>query len=211
MKQVAVYDNTGKQTGSIDVASVTPEQYTANAYAVSVRSLRQGWRQGTVAHQTRGEVSLTNKKPWRQKGTGRARAGSARSPLWRGGGVVFGPTARVRSINISRKQRQLALRATLDAAISSGHMFCLDVAFDAAKPSTKTAYNALKSVGLDSKKVVVFLSRDDAMAGLSFNNLPNVFVVPFDQPNVFDLSNAQSWVFLKKDENLFTDMVAKWN
>lgn len=210
MQKITVYDSTGKKTGSVDVALQQPEQNTTNAYAVSVRSLLQGWRQGTVGHKTRGQVSMTNKKPWRQKGTGRARAGSARSPLWRKGGVVFGPSPRVRSINISRKQRQLALKASMHSVLSSEQFYCLDVAF-ADKPSTKTAYNALKAVGIENKKVVLFLPFEDTMTYLSFRNMPNVHVMFFDQPNVFDLTNGQSWVFLKKDVNLFTDMVTKWN
>ena len=210
MQKITVYDSTGKKTGTVEVANTKPEQYTARAYAVSVRGLLQGWRQGTVGHQTRGQVSLTNKKPWRQRGTGRARAGSARSPLWRGGGVVFGPSPRVRTIKISRKQRQLALRASMDTVLSTNNFYCLDLAF-ADKPSTKSARAALTAVGVADKKVVLFLPFDDTMSYLSFRNMPNVHVVFFDQPNAFDLTNGQSWVFLKKDENLFKDMVAKWN
>lgn len=209
-RKISVFDPAGKQTGSVNVTLAQPEQNASMAYAVSVRRLLQQWRQGTVGHKTRGQVSLTNKKPWRQKGTGRARAGSARSPLWRSGGVIFGPTPRTRTINISRKQRQLALRSAMHNVLSSERFYCLDVAFE-QKPSAKAAHSALKSVGLQNDKLVVFLSFDDTQSYLSFRNIPNVHVVFFDQPNVFDLTNGQSWVFLKKDVNLFTDMVAQWN
>lgn len=208
-QKISIFDTAGKKTGTVDVALAQPEQNASMAYAVSVRRLLQQWRQGTVGHKTRGQVKLTNKKPWRQKGTGRARAGSARSPLWRSGGVVFGPSPRTRTINISRKQRQLALRSAMHNVLSSEHVYCLDVAFE--KPSVKTAYSALKAVGIESKKLVVFMSFNDTQSYLSFRNMPNVHVVFFDQPNVFDLTNGQSWVFLKKDVNLFTDMVAQWN
>ena len=209
-QKISIFDTAGKQTGTVDVTFEQPTQNVSMAYAVSVRRLLQQWRQGTVSHQTRGMVSLTNKKPWRQKGTGRARAGSARSPLCRGSGVIFGPTARTRTINISRKQRQLALRAAMHSMLSSESVYCLDVSFE-QKPSVKTAYNALKAVGIENKKLVVFLSFNDTQSYLSMRNMPNVHVVFYDQINVFDLTNARSWVFLNKDVNLFTDMVAKWN
>lgn len=212
MSKIAVYDSTGKETGTVDLnIEVSAPEQGQRAYAVSIRRLLQQWRQGTVGHKGRSDVNMSGKKPWRQKGTGRARASSARSPLWRKGGVTFGPQARVHEIKISRKQRQLGLKTAFDGALAHNSFYCLDVAFDTEKPSAKAARQALKSIGVENNKVVLFLPFHDTKTYLSFRNMPNVHVVFFDQPNAFDLSNGQSWVFFKKDANLFTDMVAKWN
>jgi len=210
MKNIAVYKSTGEQAGTIDVACAQPAEYASCAYAVSIRRLLQHWRQGTVGHKTRGEVSFSNRKPWKQKGTGRARAGSPRSPLWRSGGVLFGPCPRVRKIGLSRKQRQLAMGHVVAGALSSGSFYCVDAAFD-HKPSVKNAHSMLRALSLADRKVVLFLAMHDVQTYLSFRNIPNVYVVFYDQPNAFDLSNGQAWLFLKKDLNLFTDMVARWN
>jgi large subunit ribosomal protein L4 len=211
MKEIAVYNNAGSKVGAVEVAVAAQRESARMAYAVSIRSLLQQWRQGTVGFKTRGEVALSGRKPWKQKGTGRARAGTSRSPLWRKGGAVFGPQPRVHKIAISRKQRRLALQQTFAAAVSTDRFFCIDLAFEADKPQVRVAREALKGLNLAAKKVVVFLSFHDTKAYLSFRNMRNVRVVFYDQPNAYDLSNGQNWVFLKKDVNLFTDMVAKWN
>jgi len=210
MKNIAVYTSAGEQAGTVAIACAEPVSYARGAYAVSIRRLLQQWRQGTVSHKTRGEVAFSNRKPWKQKGTGRARAGSARSPLWRKGGVLFGPCPRVRKIGLSRKQRQLAMGHAMASALATDRFYCLDAAF-ASKPSVKNARSVLKALNVVEKKVVLFLAMHDVQTYLSFRNIPNVYVVFYDQPNAFDLSNGQAWLFLKKDLNLFTDMVARWN
>jgi len=210
MKNIPLYKSTGEQTGTVDVACAQPTDYAASAYAISIRRLLQQWRQGTVGFKSRGEVSFSNKKPWKQKGTGRARAGSSRSPLWRSGGVLFGPCPRVRKIGLSRKQRQLAMGHVLAGALSTDRFYCVDAAFE-QKPSVKGAHTILRSLKIAERKVVLFLAMHDVQTYLSFRNIPNVYVVFYDQPNAFDLSNGQAWLFLKKDLNLFSDMVARWN
>lgn len=210
MKNIAVYSSTGEQTGVVEIACEQPIQYASSAYAVSIRRLLQQWRQGTVGFKTRSDVAFSNRKPWKQKGTGRARAGSLRSPVWRKGGVVFGPCPRVRGIGLSRKQRQLAMNHVMAGIVASDRFYCLDAAFE-QKPSVKSAQAMLKALNVDTRKVVLFLALHDVKTFLSFRNIPNVYTVFYDQPNAFDLSNGQAWVFLKKDLNLFTDMVAQWN
>ena len=210
MKKIEVYISTGEQTGTVEVACEKPSQYAVSAYAISIRRLLQQWRQGTVGFKSRGEVAFSNRKPWKQKGTGRARAGSARSPLWRKGGVLFGPCPRVRQIGLSRKQRQLAMSHVMAGVVASDRFYCLDMAFE-QKPSVKNARTTLQALNVADRKVVLFLALHDVQTYLSFRNIPNVYTVFYDQPNAFDLSNGQAWVFLKKDLNLFTDMVAQWN
>jgi len=210
MKNIAVYNSIGEQTGTVEMVCAQPSQYAASAYAISIRRLLQQWRQGTVGFKSRADVSFSNKKPWKQKGTGRARAGSPRSPLWRKGGVVFGPNPRVHGIGLSRKQRQLAMNHVIAGVVSSDRFYCLDMTFD-QKPQVKAAQAMLESLKIANRKVVLFLALHDVQTYLSFRNIPNVYAVFYDQPNAFDLSNGQAWVFLKKDLNLFTDMVAQWN
>jgi len=210
MKNITVYTHTGVQDGTVAVPCSDISSEARTAYAVSIRRLLQQWRQGTVGFKSRGEVAFSNRKPWKQKGTGRARAGSPRSPLWRKGGVLFGPCPRTREIGLARRQRQLAMAQVMAQVVSSDRCVCLDMTFD-RNPSTKMAKAALKSVGLAERKIVLFLAMHDVQIYLSFRNMPNVHVVFYDQPNAFDLSNGQAWVFLKKDLNLFTDMVGRWN
>jgi len=210
MKNIAVYKSTGEQVGTVSVACGEESRIATTAYAMSIRRLLQQWRQGTVGFKSRGEVAFSNRKPWKQKGTGRARAGSARSPLWRKGGVLFGPCPRTREIGVSRKQRQLAMSHVVSGALATNKFYCVDAQFD-QKPSVKNAHAMLKALQVVDRKVVLFLAMHDVQTYLSFRNIPNVYVVFYDQPNAFDLSNGQAWLFLKKDINLFTDMVGRWN
>lgn len=210
MKQIPLYDRDGKSTGAIDISFEVREANAHHAYALSVRSLLQGWRQGTVGCKTRGEVALSNRKPFKQKGTGRARAGTFRSPLWRKGGIIFGPQPRVAEHKITKKQKSLAFNATFAQALQAGTIVCVEDSFLSERPSTKQAQQVMRNLKINDKKVVLFASIDDINTYLSFRNLPNVHIVFFDQPNVFDLTNAESWVFLKKDINAFNEMVARW-
>lgn len=178
-------------------------------FSLWVRSLLQNWRQGTVACKGRSDVAKANRKPWKQKGTGRARAGSARSPLWRGGGVTFGPQARVRTLTVSQKLKQGVLNTLLFNFVEKGNVHALDwVAGDV--PKTATAHAALKQAALHNKKVTLFLPVDDIIAYASFVNLPNVQILFFDQANAYDLAASTSWVFLNKDFDRFKEMASRW-
>lgn len=158
------------------------------------------------------EVKLlfANRKPWKQKGTGRARAGSLRSPLWRKGGVTFGPQERVKILKASKNQKAHVLSALFDNFVQNGKIVCLDWQLENDKPSTKQASLALKSAGLDNNKLLMFVSPHDFQTHASFSNIPNVKMLLFDQPNVFDLADAENWVLLKKDIDIFKEMVSKW-
>lgn len=180
------------------------------AFATWVRALLQNWRQGTVACKGRSDVNRTNKKPWKQKGTGRARAGSARSPLWRGGGIIFGPMARTRRLKENKKIRRSVMMELLRARIEADSLFCLDWVAGSTVPRTAHGYKALHAADLHERKVLLFAAPNDALTYASFVNLPNVSVVFFDQPNAFDAAVGRSWVFLKKDEQAFKEMVTRW-
>ena len=141
-------------------------------------------RQGTHATKTRGMVSGGGAKPWRQKGTGRARAGSSRSPLWAGGGTVFGPSPRHYIVKVNRKARRAALRAVLSLHAERGSLFGVDVGgFDA--PSTKQAAGLLADARGGATLVV--LTEDEAVAAKSFRNLPGVLVLSAENAGVADI------------------------
>lgn len=179
-------------------------------FSTWVRVLLQNWRQGTVGCKGRSDVNRTNKKPWKQKGTGRARAGSARSPLWRGGGVVFGPQPRVRTLRVSQKLKKVVLRNMFMSHLDKGKVVVADWDGVDAKPSTSLAAHFLKSVGLDDKKVTLFLPWSDTLNRASFNNLSNVRILFADQMNACDISGSGQLLILKKDLEHFKEMVARW-
>lgn len=181
------------------------------SYAIWVRALMQNWRQGTVGCKTRGEVSFSNRKPWKQKGTGRARAGSARSPLWRKGGVIFGPQPRVRTLKVNKHTKAQVLAACVADYADKGNFFVLDWVLPTEKPSTAMMHKTLQSVGLSERKVIMFINREDYSYWASVNNLQYVHVVTFDDINAYELSLGNCIVVLKKDVNNLKDMVAKWN
>jgi large subunit ribosomal protein L4 len=175
-----------------------------------VRSLLQNWRQGTVGCKDRGEVAFSNKKPWKQKGTGRARAGTRRSPLWRKGGVIFGPQTRVKTLKVSKSLKRNVMAGLLWNNLEQGRVVSLDWMLENQVPKTALAYQALKSTDLHTKKIVIFTEVHDQAVHAAFANIPNVRLMLFDQPNAYTLLDAQAWVFLKKDSDSFKQMVGKW-
>jgi large subunit ribosomal protein L4 len=141
-------------------------------------------RQGTHSTKTRGMVRGGGAKPWRQKGTGRARAGSSRSPLWSGGGTVFGPSPRHYILKVNRKARRAALRSALSLHAERGSLFGVDAgAFDA--PSTKQAAGLLADAASGSTLVV--LTEDEAVAAKSFRNLQGVLVLNAENAGIADI------------------------
>jgi len=155
-----------------------------------VRAELNALRQGTAATKTRGNVSGGGAKPWRQKGTGRARAGSSRSPVWKGGGIVFGPSPRHYTVKVNRKARRAALRSALSVHADRGSIAVFDAAsFDA--PSTRQAGQLLRDWG-QPLATLVLLDADEATAGLSFRNMWRVIAMPVEDAGVADLIGAAS-------------------
>jgi large subunit ribosomal protein L4 len=156
----------------------------------SVRAELNARRRGTASTKTRGQVRGGGAKPWRQKGTGRARAGSTRSPIWTGGGITFGPQPRHYTFKVNRKERRAALRSALSVHAERSTIAILDPSpFDA--PSTKRAQELLGDWGAGGS-VLVVLSHDQADVALSFRNLRRVSVLPADSVGVADLVGAAS-------------------
>lgn len=188
----------------------TRKEISPIAIAVYVRSLLQNWRQGTVACKGRSDVAYSNKKPWKQKGTGRARAGSARSPLWRGGGVIFGPQPRTRVLKAGKQVKRSALNSVLFDFLEQGKVAALNWDSSIQKPTTSQAYKLLKNNGLHQDKVILFLPINDVVTQSSFANIPNVRILFYDQPNAYDLANGTRWLILNKDLEHFKKMVSQW-
>ena len=143
-------------------------------------------RQGTHATKTKGLVSGGGKKPWKQKHTGRARAGSIRSPLWRGGGIVFGPQPRDYSYNLPKKAKRLALKTALSLRMSDGAITIID-GLSMDKPKTKEIIATLKNLGLEGEKVLIITPENDKIITLSARNIPGVKVVRVSDLNSYDV------------------------
>jgi large subunit ribosomal protein L4 len=154
----------------------------------TVRSEQAARRRGTHATKTRGKVRGGGAKPWKQKGTGRARAGSSRSPIWTGGGTVFGPQPRHYTFKVNRKARRVALRSALSVHADRGSVAVFDAGLFTA-PSTKQANELLRGWGKDASTLVL-LAESERDAGLSFRNLERVVVLPVQDAGVANIIGA---------------------
>jgi large subunit ribosomal protein L4 len=157
----------------------------------TVRAELNARRQGTSSTKTRGQVSGGGAKPWRQKGTGRARAGSSRSPVWTGGGTVFGPSPRHYTVKVNRKARRAALASALSVHAERNSVAVFDAVKSFDAPSTADAAELLSDWGA-AFPALVLLADDEANAGLSFRNLARVTVMPAREAGVADVIGAAS-------------------
>ena len=154
----------------------------------TVRAEQAARRQGTASTKTRGEVRGGGAKPWKQKGSGRARVGSSRNPVWTGGGTAFGPQPRHYTFKVNRKARRVALRSALSVHAERGSLAIFDAGIFSA-PSTKQAKELLGSWGPDARTLVVLLE-GESYAGLSFRNLERVAVIPVEDAGVSNIING---------------------
>ena len=173
----------------------------------SVRAELNARRKGTASTKTRAEVRGGGAKPWRQKGTGRARAGSSRSPIWTGGGITFGPKPRNYTFKVNRKERRAALRSALSVHAERGTIAVLDPSPFTA-PSTKQAHELIESwpARPNGGSVLVVLSDDQVDVALSFRNLARVSVLRADEVGVADLVGAAS---LLVSEDALSDLTLR--
>ncbi|MGF1596054.1 MAG: 50S ribosomal protein L4 [Acidimicrobiales bacterium] len=186
----------GSDAGSIDLDAATfgIEPNDAVLHQV-VNAQLAARRAGTHSTKTRAEVRGGGAKPWKQKGTGRARAGSSRSPIWVGGGIAHGPKPRSYAQRTNKKMIRLALRSALSDRHADGRVIVVDEwGFDG--PSTKSARTALAALGIEGRALVV-VDRNDVDAVRSFRNLPDVFVLAADQLNAHDVLNSDYVVFTR--------------
>lgn len=195
MVNCIVKDWDGKEAGKaeLDLRVAREENAQHIVHRALVRQLANA-RQGTVSSKTRSEVRGGGRKPWRQKGTGRARAGSNRSPLWRGGGVIFGPKPRDYSQKMNRKERRLALRTAFQGRMDD-LVVVQNFASQLDKPKTKDLIAALTRWGVDpGQKVLMIVAEQDENVVLSSRNVQSLRLILATNLNVFDLLNADKVV-----------------
>ncbi|WP_139492796.1 50S ribosomal protein L4 [Brevibacillus dissolubilis] len=201
MPKVALYNQTGAQVGEIDLADSVFGIEVNNAVLYDAIVMQQAsLRQGTHDVKNRSEVRGGGRKPWRQKGTGRARQGSIRSPQWKGGGVVFGPTPRKYGYKLNRKVRRLALLSALTSKVQNNELLVLE-ALNFNAPKTKEMKSVLTGLNVDRKVLIVTADYDQNVA-LSARNIAGAKIVDAAGINVLDL--------VKHDKVIVTkDAVAK--
>ncbi|HEV7243430.1 TPA: 50S ribosomal protein L4 [Streptococcus pneumoniae] len=189
MANVTLFDQTGKEAGQVvlsdAVFGIEPNESVVFDVIISQRA---SLRQGTNAVKNRSAVSGGGRKPWRQKGTGRARQGSIRSPQWRGGGVVFGPTPRSYGYKLPQKVRRLALKSVYSEKVAENKFVAVD-ALSFTAPKTAEFAKVLAALSIDSK-VLVILEEGNEFAALSARNLPNVKVATATTASVLDIANS---------------------
>jgi large subunit ribosomal protein L4 len=194
MATIEIKDIKGKAIGTTEAAdAVFAIAPNINVMHQVVRSQLAALRQGTHDTKTRGQVRGGGKKPWRQKGTGRARQGTIRAPHWTGGGVVFGPHPRSYAFKVNNKEVKLAMRSALSAKQAEGVLLVVDE-FNFEKPSTKAAVAALNGLGIEGR-VTIVLPDNDVNTYLSFRNLSKVRVIAVSESNTHDLIDNKTVVF----------------
>ena len=206
MPTVAVFDMTGKKTGEMELnAAVFGIEPNMTVVHAAVKNYLANQRQGTQSTLTRAEVSGGGIKPWRQKGTGRARQGSIRAPQWTHGGIVFAPKPRDYSYTLNKKVKRLAMKSALSAKAQAEEIVVIDaIKMDSIK--TKTFKTFLNAVGVNGKALVV-TAENDAIVVKSAANIPGILVTFANLINVYDILNAQKLVVdkaaLAKIEEVF--------
>jgi large subunit ribosomal protein L4 len=203
MAKVDVLNARGKKAGSVELPDeIFGVQVNVPVMHRVVRAQLAAARAGTHSTKTRAEVRGGGRKPWRQKGTGRARQGSIRAPQWRGGGVVFGPTPRDHDLRVNKKEKVLALRSALTDRRAGGNLVVLD-GLDFEEPRTARAVELLETVGLGGRKLLFVVDGLEEAAIKSFRNLPAVHLITFDQLNTYDVLNSDTVVFTRDSLDAF--------
>ena len=194
MPTLKVLDMAGKEVGDIslsdDVFGIEPNAAVLHA---AVRAYLMNQRQGTHSTLTRAEVRGGGRKPWRQKGTGRARHGSIRSPQWTHGGVAHGPKPRCYRVTLNKKVRRLALRSALSAKVAGGEMIVVD-AIQTNEYKTKTMVSMLRSIGAEENKTLVVLPERDETVLASLRNIEGVKDALPTTLNTYDILNCDRFV-----------------
>ncbi len=193
MATIEMKDASGKKVKDAELSAAVFEiEPNVHVMHEVVRSQRAARRQGTHDTLTRGQVRGGGKKPWRQKGTGRARQGTIRAPQWAGGGTVFGPHPRSYAFKVPAKVVKLAMRSALSAKLADGEIVVVDQ-FSFEKPSTKQAAEVLKNLGLEGR-VTIIVPDDEVNTFLSFRNLSKVRVIGVSELNTLDFIDNKALV-----------------
>ena len=193
MPTAKLFNMAGDQVGEVALSeAVFGVEPNESVLHDSVKNHLANCRQGTQSALTRAEVSGGGRKPWRQKGTGRARQGTIRAPQWAGGGTVFGPHPRSYAFRVNNKEVKLAMRSALSAKLADGELVVVKD-FEFEKPSTKAAVAAMKALGLEGR-VALVIADDAVNTYLSFRNIPKVNIIPVSDINTYELIDNKKLV-----------------
>ena len=194
--KISIKNSAGQNQGELEVKfAVVENGKGTQAVHDAVTAYRAGQRSGTACTKTAGEVTGTNKKPWRQKGTGRARAGSFQSPLWVGGGVVFGPKPRDFSKKVSKKTKQLALRKALSERLKACDVVVVDD-LKLSAPKTKEFIKVIKALDLQGTALIIS-GEENKNLTLAARNVEDVTLTTSDSLNTYDVLRPDKLVFTK--------------
>ena len=197
MPNVKVVDMAGKETGSVELLdSVFAAEVNESVLHSVIRAYLLNQRQGTQSTKTRAEVSGGGRKPWRQKGTGRARQGSTRSPQWTHGGIALGPKPRLYKVSINKKVKKIAVCSALSDKLAAGNMIFVDKV-SVEGYSTKTVANMLKALDAERKTLIVFATADDKNVIASCANIAALNTTFAGSVNVYDLVNCEKVIMEK--------------
>lgn len=196
MPKVALYNVSGEQIGDIELSDdIFGIEVNTHVMYEAVKAYLANQRQGTQSAKTRSEVRGGGRKPWRQKGTGRARQGSIRSPQWKGGGVVFAPKPRDYSIRLPKKVRRLALKSAFSSKVESNEIIVIDE-LNMTTPKTKDMIKVLENLKVGKKALIVIPAKDENIYK-SARNIPGVKTSAVNTLNVYDILNHDSFVITK--------------
>lgn len=207
MPKVALYDINGSQIGDVELNDeIFGIEVNNHAMYEAVKNYLANQRQGTQSAKTRGEVRGGGRKPWRQKGTGRARQGSIRSPQWKGGGVVFAPKPRDYSYKIPKKVKRLALKSALTSKVNDNEIIVVD-SLNISEAKTKEMVKVLGNLKAAKKTLIVIPERDEKVVRAA-KNIEGVKTSYVNTINVYDLLNCDSFVITRDAVNKVEEVYA---
>lgn len=207
MPKVALYDINGGQVGDIELnEAIFGVEVNTHVMYEAVKNYLANQRQGTQSTKTRAEVRGGGRKPWRQKGTGRARQGSIRSPQWKGGGVVFAPKPRDYSYSIPKKIKRLALKSALTSKVADNEIIVLD-SLTLQQAKTKEMVKVLSNLKANKKSLIVIPERDENVIRAA-SNIPGVKTAYVNTINVYDILNCDSFIITKEAVNKVEEVYA---
>ncbi|MGP3778960.1 50S ribosomal protein L4 [Halanaerobium saccharolyticum] len=209
MPQVAKFNQSGKELEKVELNdSVFNDKINKHVVHQVVNAQLAARRGGNASTKTRGKVRGGGRKPWRQKGTGRARHGSIRSPLWVGGGITFGPSPRSYDKKLTKKMRRLALRSVLTDKVQRDELILVDK-IELDQPKTKAVVNILADLNLEDKKVVLVMPEKDKNLYLSARNIPNVKTLLAGSINAYDLLDNEMVIFIEEAVKMVEEVLGE--
>ena len=207
MPSVKVFDMAGKEVGAIELSNtIFGAEINGAVLHAAVRAYLMNQRQGTQSTLTRTEVSGGGRKPWRQKGTGRARQGSTRSPQWTHGGIALGPKPRDYRTGMNKKTKRVALYSALSAKVAANDLIVVDD-IKCESFSTKTMANMLNALGA-TRKALIVMPNVDKFVVKSCANIPGVKTTCYDTINVYDILNADKFIIAKSAVAMLEEVYA---